>query len=199
MFGSREVVVGHYFRTLAIMEASLEKARQRNFTINLERLRDVWRLTLESLTSESPATVPLDAGPCAVATAQSDIIRSAGPPVRRFFLQDSETGPDFRHLCSKMASLEDCVHAQERFWALPFAAVSGCVGLDYDLTLGWNSTCKASDLEDDMRRAHARSFGKSLVGDLEGWAKNRMSTTLWHDHYREAVRHPGTRTPDGFS
>jgi hypothetical protein len=96
-----------------------------------------------------------------------------------------------------MASLEECVLAQQRFWALPFAEIHGCLGLEYDLAPGWNSSCSVLDLENDLHRAHVRSFGLGLVGDLEGWAKHKMSTALV-ERYREQVAHPDVQPPDGF-
>ena len=93
--------------------------------------------------------------------------------------------------------MEEYVRSHEAIWSLPYAPISQCVGLDYDLAAGWNSSCEVRELEDDLRRSHARSFNLHLVGDLEGWAKGRMATALV-DHYREQIEHPGTLAPDGF-
>ena len=196
LYGSRDVVMDHYLRTLQILEERGDRLRERGASSSntIQHLRDVWLATWASLPAGHQ---PRNAGACSVATAQVDIVRTAGPPTRRFFLQLSETGPDFKATCRNMASFEECVRTQEAVWALPFAEAGRCVGLDYDLVAGWNSSCEFRELEDDLHRAHMRSFGLGLVGDNEGYAKHRMSTALV-ERYREVTAHPGTRARDGF-
>lgn len=199
MFGSRDVMMNHYLQTLRILEERGDRARQRNLTHTFEHLRDVWSEAWSSAIEHLPKERhPRDAGVCAIAMAHTEIVRTAGPPVRRFFLQESEAGPDWAATCRPLYSLEECLHAQQGLWALPFAAIASCIGLTYDLVPGWNSSCSVKELEDDLHRAHARSFGLSLVGDLEGWAKGRMSTAIV-ERYRDQIKYPGHEAPDGFA
>ena len=199
MYGSRDVMMEHYFQTLQLLEERGDRLRQINinFTHSLEHLRDVWTEPWDSAVRKWPTDPPHDAGACAIATSHNDIVRTAGPPIGRFFLQESETGPEFRRACQPLYSLEECMSAQQGLWALNFAAVGRCVGLSYDLAPGWNSSCDWPELEADLHRAHVRSFGLSLVGDLESWAKNRMQTALV-ERYRNQIDHPDAHAPDGF-
>ena len=192
--------MNHYFRTLDLLEAAAEHHHKaNNKSLSLENLRDAWGVAWGDVkTTKGSGPLPSHAGPCAVATEHQDIVRTAGPPTQRFFLQDSEIGPDYKRICWELGGLEDCMKAfAEGLFALPLGPIRNCVGLSYDLSPGWNSSCDAYAIDNDLRRAHARSFGLSLVGDLEGWAKHRMSTAIV-ERYRAQVARPGVKAPDGF-
>lgn len=150
----------------------------------MTHLTDVWQTLSDHLLREAfPNTS--NAGPCAVATDGVDILRAAGPPVSRIFLQLAESSAQLAPCLRRGLDAACCLRAiAHDLWALPLPAMSrGCFGLRYDL---WravpNCSCAPVQIVDDLARAHAARFGEQLVGDLRAWAHGRMKSNrnqLW--------------------
>ena len=126
-----------------------------------------------------------NAGPCAVAIDGMDILRAAGPPVGRFFLQLAESATQLTPCLRRGLDAAVCLRAiAHDLFALPTPELSrDCFGLRHDLwRVAPKSSCLPGEIADDLARAHATRFGERLVGDLSNWAHGRMSSNanrLW--------------------
>ena len=166
MAGSRDVVLD-YFRGLV----HLQRARRRGTASRLVHLVDVWAVITREVRASFPRMT--HGGPCAIATRDTDLVRSAGPPVGRFFLQWAEGAEEIAP-CLRWPKPEECVQALvEDKWLIPLAATRTCLGLEYDGSK-WNTSCTPAQIADDLARAHAHNFGPRLLGDLRKWAHGRM-------------------------
>ena len=194
LVGSRDVVLNVSFRGLQTLETLRSRHGAR---LNFEEASGIYRI----INKEAFESFRLQSGgPCAVAMHDTDFLRAAGPPVRRFFYQFSEDaqalGP-----CLRGASLEDCLlRAVEGRWAVPFTTVGACLGLDYDVALGWNASCSPAEMSADLARAHYRAFGAQLVGDLFNWAKWRMPTrhvnpATWYHAFASNANSSASKLP----
>ena len=165
--GSRDVVL-EYFRGLE----HLQEVKRRDPSRRLVHLVDVWDLITKEV--RGSFTRMTHGGPCAIATRDTDIIRSAGRPVGRFFLQWAEGAEEIAP-CLRCQRPEECVRdLLEDKWSIPLAASRTCFGLDYDVSGEWNASCTAAQIANDLARTHAHNFGARLLGDLRNWAHGRM-------------------------
>ena len=180
MFGSRDVVVDGFFRGIHL----LEQARASGRHTLMVHVTDAWQAMSSHLLQETfPNTS--DAGPCAVAIDGMDILRAAGPPVGRFFLQLAESATQLTPCLRRGLDAAVCLRAiAHDLFALPAPELSrDCFGLRHDLwRVAPKSSCSPGEIADDLARAHATRFGERLVGDLSNWAHGRMSSNanrLW--------------------
>lgn len=195
-WGSRDVAMD-YMSGLQILQEARRRAGAGS--LRVEQIQKLWTIIASSAAwthNASGAAVQrrvLSGGPCAIATADTDLVRTSGSTMRIFF-QFSES-MEVLEPCLRQMSLAECMRAQEARWAVPYALLRECFALNYDFALGWNASCSAENLVSDLVRFHARGFGADLVGDVSGWAKHKMSTAQWD--YRHWVT---GRTPanDGF-
>lgn len=197
LYGSRDVMVKGYLRGLR----ALERARAEENVTLIHHVVDAWRhVGVAASAALGARRLVHHGGACAHALADYDIVRAAGPPARRFFLQRSETAESLAPcLAARGTSVAACMRARiEDSFRLPLAAISSCVQLDYDLASGWRfnaSECAAREVEAELVRAHVRNFGGSLVGDLRGWAHGKARSTQWAHDWVGKFEPPA----DGFS
>ena len=137
----------------------------------------------------------LNGGACVAAFGSADVVRVAGPPTLRYFLQFSEqlqrTGhrrrltPALLPECAELLGLEDCV---DLLWSLDVRTADSCLGLRYDewplegaratARAAWNATLLRG--ADEARRwKHMNRFGDKWVGDvrLASWSAGKSSSS----------------------
>ena len=196
-WGSRDVVMDSYLHALQIFQDARRRAGAGSFRV--QQIQLAWTIIADKAAwtrNASGAAVRrkvLSGGPCAVATADQDLVRASGT-TRRIFFQFSETAEVLKP-CLSQTPLAECMRAQEARWAVPYALLHTCFALKYDFALGWNGSCSADNLISDLVRFHARGFGADLAGDVTACAKHKMATAQW-DYRHWATGH--TPASDGF-
>ena len=119
LWGSRDVVMDSYLHGLQIFQDARRRAGAGSFRV--QQTQRAWTIIADSAAWTRSAAVRrvLSGGPCAVATADQDLVRASGTTGRIFF-QFYETAEVLKPCLSRMP-LAECMRAQEARWAVPYA------------------------------------------------------------------------------
>ena len=188
IFGSRDVVIDGLFRGMQVLPeaktAGVNSFRNLMYAWRIIRTKALGHNISKASTSAS-VNGHFRSSACLAAVGAADVVRMAGPPVSRFFLQHSEskiyqmtqnesrkqpTSKSLLPFCEELIGLSACLRL---LWNLPLWAIGDCLWLRYD-NENLSSVLKTARMSDrqaaveaETRRgiAHARSFGSQLIGD----------------------------------